>query len=237
MSSVHKKLMQARISLQNTKINKSGNNKFAGFKYFELSDFIPTVQIIFEKLGLCGVVSYTKEIATLTIIDTEDDSSVVITSPMGSAALKGVHEVQNIGAVETYQRRYLWVAALEIVEHDILDNGSIPIELPKATVAVKPAPVIAPPVTPPVVKEVAEKKENPWKIVITSAPEGDVFEWFDAVNGAAEVALGFAQTGADVLAIFKENKSLFDKVKELDKSVFDVMMEKFAETKTKLQGK
>jgi hypothetical protein len=29
--------------------------------------------------------------------------------------------VQNIGAVETYQRRYLWVAALEIVEHDALD--------------------------------------------------------------------------------------------------------------------
>lgn len=41
---------------------------------------------------------------------------------MGSAALKGVHEVQNIGAVETYQRRYLWVAALEIVEHDALDE-------------------------------------------------------------------------------------------------------------------
>jgi len=50
---------------------------------------------------------------------------------MGSAALKGCHEVQNIGAVETYQRRYLWVAALEIVEHDALDkttgkNGAEP---------------------------------------------------------------------------------------------------------------
>jgi hypothetical protein len=44
-----------------------------------------------------------------------------IESPMGSASLKGCHEVQNIGAVETYQRRYLWVAALEIVEHDALD--------------------------------------------------------------------------------------------------------------------
>jgi hypothetical protein len=42
---------------------------------------------------------------------------------MGSAALKGCHEVQNIGAVETYQRRYLWVAALEIVEHDALDSS------------------------------------------------------------------------------------------------------------------
>jgi hypothetical protein len=40
---------------------------------------------------------------------------------MGSAALKGCHEVQNVGAVETYQRRYLWVTAMEIVEHDALD--------------------------------------------------------------------------------------------------------------------
>jgi hypothetical protein len=42
---------------------------------------------------------------------------------MGSAALKGCHEVQNIGAVETYQRRYLWVTAMEIVEHDALDSS------------------------------------------------------------------------------------------------------------------
>jgi hypothetical protein len=49
------------------------------------------------------------------------DEYIPFESPMGSAALKGCHEVQNIGAVETYQRRYLWVAALEIVEHDALD--------------------------------------------------------------------------------------------------------------------
>jgi hypothetical protein len=40
---------------------------------------------------------------------------------MSTAALKGCHEVQNLGAVQTYLRRYLWVAALEIVEHDALD--------------------------------------------------------------------------------------------------------------------
>ena len=30
--------------------------------------------------------------------------------------------VQNIGAVETYQRRYLYVCALAISEHDALDS-------------------------------------------------------------------------------------------------------------------
>jgi hypothetical protein len=57
----------------------------------------------------------------MRIVDAETNQEIVITSPMGSAALKGCHEVQNIGAVETYQRRYLWVAALEIVEHDAVD--------------------------------------------------------------------------------------------------------------------
>ena len=119
MSNVYTKLMSARLMLQNTKLEKSGHNKFAGYRYFELGDFLPTVHNIFIELGLCGVVSYTHDLATLTITDGTD--SIVITSPMGSASLKGCHEVQNIGAVETYQRRYLWVTAMEIVEHDVLD--------------------------------------------------------------------------------------------------------------------
>lgn len=119
--SVHKKLMQARIKLQAAKLSKTGHNKFAGYQYFELGDFLPTVQNIFAELGLCGTVSYTADTAKLTITDTDGGGEIVITSPMGSAALKGCHEVQNIGAVETYQRRYLWVTAMEIVEHDALD--------------------------------------------------------------------------------------------------------------------
>jgi hypothetical protein len=94
----------------------------------ELGDFLIPTQQIFAELGLCGLVSFSKDIATLTITDVEDGSEVILTSPMGTAALKGCHEVQNIGAVETYQRRYLWVSAMEIVEHDAIDSGSPPEE-------------------------------------------------------------------------------------------------------------
>ena len=115
------KLMEARLRLQRKELKKSGHNKFAGYTYFELGDFLPAVQQIFSELKLCGVVSYTSDLAKLTVSCLEGGGSVEITSPMGSAALKGCHEVQNIGAVETYQRRYLWVTAMEIVEHDVLD--------------------------------------------------------------------------------------------------------------------
>jgi hypothetical protein len=132
--SVHRKLMEARVRLQKTELKKSGENKFAGYKYFELGDFLPVVQQIFLELNLSGIVSYGKEIATLTITDIETGQTIIIESPMSEAALKGCHPVQNLGAVETYIRRYLWVTAMEIVEHDALDStaGSAPKASPAA---------------------------------------------------------------------------------------------------------
>ena len=119
---VYVKLAVARSKLRSKVLKKSGQNKFAGYNYFELGDFLHPIMEIFDDVGLIGIVSFTKEQAELRIVDTEIGGEIVITSPFGSAALKGCHEVQNLGAVQTYLRRYLWVAALEIVEHDALDG-------------------------------------------------------------------------------------------------------------------
>jgi hypothetical protein len=118
---VYAKLQTARIKLQAAPLKKSGHNKFAGYQYFELGDFIPTINEIFHGLGLCSVISFDKEMATLRIIDTDNGGVITFTSPMADANLKGTHPIQNLGAVETYSRRYLYVTALEIVEHDALD--------------------------------------------------------------------------------------------------------------------
>jgi hypothetical protein len=120
---VYEKLQQARIKLQNTALKKSGYNKFAEYKYFELGDFLPAIQSIFSELKLCPVVSFGTELATLRIIDTENGGCITFTSPMAQANLKGCHPIQNLGAVETYSRRYLYVTALEIVEHDAIDSS------------------------------------------------------------------------------------------------------------------
>jgi hypothetical protein len=120
---VHKKLMEARIALQAAPLKKSGHNKFAGYQYFELGDFLPTINTIFHKLGLCSVISFGKDLATMCITDTDDGTQIVLTSPMAEANLKGCHPIQNLGAVETYTRRYLYVSALEICEHDALDSS------------------------------------------------------------------------------------------------------------------
>jgi hypothetical protein len=130
---VYAKLQQARMKLQSAPLKKSGHNKFAGYQYFELGDFIPTVNKIFAELGLCSMISFTKELATLQIIDFEHGGIITFTSPMAEANLKGTHPIQNLGAVETYSRRYLYVTALEIVEHDALDSSE-----PVSPVSAKP---------------------------------------------------------------------------------------------------
>jgi len=140
--SVHKKLMEARVQLQSAPLKKSGHNKFAGYQYFELGDFMPTINQIFYKIGLCGVVSFERDLATLTITDTEDNSQLVLKSPMADANLKGCHPIQNLGAVETYTRRYLWVTAMEIVEHDALDS-SAPVKDEKSGPVITPTQGIA----------------------------------------------------------------------------------------------
>ena len=133
---IYQKLNAAREQFHKTKLEKTGHNKFANYHYFELGDFLIPALSIFKECDLCAVVSFDKDIAKMTIVDIDKpESTIELTSPMGSAALKGCHEVQNIGAVETYQRRYLWVAALEIVEHDALDAS---------TGSDKPKPVIIP---------------------------------------------------------------------------------------------
>jgi hypothetical protein len=121
---VYQKLNAARSEFHSIELKKSGHNKFAGYKYFELGDFIIPALEIFKKHGLTSVISFGKETADMRIVNVDKPEEViVIESPMSTAALKGCHEVQNLGAVQTYLRRYLWVAALEIVEHDALDSS------------------------------------------------------------------------------------------------------------------
>jgi hypothetical protein len=43
-------------------------NKFAGYQYFELGDFLHPTLEIFDQLGLIGIVSFTKDEAMLSIV-------------------------------------------------------------------------------------------------------------------------------------------------------------------------
>jgi hypothetical protein len=121
---VYQRLNAAREAFHSQELRKSGHNKFAGYQYFELGDFVVPALAIFKNVGLTSVISFGADQAVMRIVNTEKPEDFIeITSPMSEANLKGCHPVQNLGAVQTYTRRYLWVAALEIVEHDAIDSN------------------------------------------------------------------------------------------------------------------
>jgi hypothetical protein len=200
------KLSAARIMLQEQPLTKSGANKFAGYKYFELGDFLPAIQRIFNDVGLVDVVSFTADIASLTLYDSDNGQSIVFTSPMGSANLKGCHEVQNIGAVETYQRRYLYVTALAIVESDSLDatTGNKDVEPPKK----------------------AEKKPEP-----KDDPSFDAFTFKDKMVEWGQTA----QSQDELTSLWKNNQASIDKLKSGHAELFKHLVSLFGELKLKFQ--
>jgi hypothetical protein len=242
--SVYKKLQSARIKLLDTKLKKSGLNKFAGFQYFELEDIVPAIQRICAEEGLCGVVSFTQDLAYLNIYDVDSEGVAVFSSPMSSAALKGVHEIQNLGAVQSYLRRYLWIAAFEICEHDSLDAVAGK-ETPKP--APKPAPVAAPkpqpkpepepePLAQPEIEAKTFDGAGIAALKVPAAPDRDPAAWLDLVKEASLVALGFAEKQEDVMQLFKLNKTLFDAVKSTDEAFFKELMGEFAKVKKQFEG-
>ena len=219
--SVHRKLMAARVRLAETELKKSGLNKFAGYSYFELGDFVPAIQKIFNDLALCGVVSYTAEYATLTITDTEDGTVIVITSPMADANLKGAHPIQNLGAVESYQRRYLWMTAMEIVEHDAIDSSEPGTKKPEAPAQ----PAAQPPARPP---SVIVGKDGEFQMKIELMPKVSLEDWLAIINDSVEMLIGQTHSQKDVKQIFLRNKQLFEEVKKQDADFFKQLTAKLS---------
>jgi len=216
--SVHKKLMQARVMLQSRELKKSGHNKFSGYHYFELGDFLPHIQSIFAEIGLCGVVSFNRDYAELALTDVDDGTMISISSPMASAELKGAHPIQQMGAVQTYQRRYLWMAALEIVEHDVLDASQGADRQPKAEP--KPAPAK------PVAKEFTPTVPEPEKKSVLPIP-ADAKDWAQAVVDATHIALDLVDSADDVMEVFKKNRTTYDRLKAEQPDTYEQLMQLF----------
>jgi len=223
--SVYKKLQEARALLHKTPLNKSGKNKFAGFNYFELGDFIPQVTEIFNKIGLCGVVSFTSDTAYLTVHETEGDGLITFTSPLVYAENAKGQAIQSLGSTHTYFRRYLWLLCMDVLENDHIDAQE-PKEPPKK---IEPKPEFTKPV-----KKI-EGQKGEFQIVIDPPPEGDATEWLALVKTSSHMLLDLCSSDADVMTIFKKNKVLFDTVKAKDPEFFKEMMGKFTETKNKFK--
>ena len=158
---VYQKLLEARVLFMEEDVKKSGKNMKMSYKYFELQDIVPVALPIFQKVGLLPVTTFENDVATMTVINVDNPADYInFTSPMReidpiiSAKTGGevTNAIQRLGSVETYQRRYLYMIALDIVESDSIDGD---------TNDTPPAPKPTAPATPEKRQEVTKTLTDP----------------------------------------------------------------------------
>lgn len=141
---------------------------------------------------------------------------------------------QGFGSALTYARRYSLMTACGIApEDDDANSAKAPVARP-AVVPAPPKPQTPQPKAPDPVPKKMEGADSPWQLKVSATPGTDVDDWSDVVSKATMFALEMAQTKEDVTSIFKINRNIFDKMQELDKVSYDFLLDKFKQTKEKL---
>ena len=145
---VYQKLLEARVLFMEENVKKSGKNMNMSYKYFELEDIVPVALPIFQTVGLLPIVSFDNEAAIMDLINIDNPiEHIAFTSPMreiapilSSRGGEVTNAIQRLGSVETYQRRYLYMVALDIVESDSIEpqTGDNPPPAPKPTAPATP---------------------------------------------------------------------------------------------------
>lgn len=146
---LNESIINIRVKLQNAKLKKSGKNKFAGFDYFELADFLPKLNELMLSEGLNDRFYIKDDLATLEIqkggeINTYTMPFVMFETPTNRREdkttgevyeVKTMQDIQYLGALNTYYKRYLYLNAFGITDGDVINsmnNEEIKSE-PKAT--------------------------------------------------------------------------------------------------------
>lgn len=125
---IFQKLSKARLEFLARGVKKSGINRHSEYTYFELSDIVPVATEIFDNNGLLFVVTFPEGVPTGILYDMDSDATIVFNSARSDERLvttggKSIMlAIQEVGAKETYQRRYLYMQVLDIVEADIIDG-------------------------------------------------------------------------------------------------------------------
>lgn len=134
--SLNESIISIRVKLQNAKLKKTGKNKFAGFDYFELADFLPKLNELMLEEKLNDRFYIKDNYATLELqkgeeINTYTMPFVLFDTPVNKKYnkdldeyidVKSMQDIQYLGALNTYYKRYLYLNAFGITDGEIIDR-------------------------------------------------------------------------------------------------------------------
>lgn len=127
---IYQKLSKARLDFLKAGVKKNGVNRHSEYDYFELADIVPVATEIFDKHGLLFVTTFPEGNPTGILYDMDSDATIIFNSARSDERLVTTGgktimlAIQETGAKETYQRRYLYMQVLDIVENDAIDAGT-----------------------------------------------------------------------------------------------------------------
>lgn len=140
---LNESIISIRVKLQNAKLKKSGKNKFAGFDYFELADFLPKLNELMLEEGVNDRFYIKDDYATLELqkgeeINTYTMPFVLFETPLTYKKDKAgnfiknkegdyiqvpsMQDIQYLGALNTYYKRYLYLNAFGITDGEVIDS-------------------------------------------------------------------------------------------------------------------
>jgi len=141
------------------------------------------------------------------------------------------HDPQGYGSALTYARRYSLQAACGIAPED--DDGNVATQAVQQKQAT-PKPAAPTKASPPPAK--IEGKEGPWQLKVSIEPQGEFSDWASIVMDATKLGLEIAASESDVMALFRTNKNIFDRMKaEPGSSSYDALMEEFKTARNKFK--
>jgi hypothetical protein len=132
---IYEKIQHIRAELVGLNLKKTGKNTYSNFTYYELGDFLPSLNKLMDKFGICTrfIIQPKKneevEKAVLEVFNSrKPEEKVVFYSETAEVSIGkkadgtgGADRIQNLGGKITYMRRYLMMIAFEIVESDQVD--------------------------------------------------------------------------------------------------------------------
>lgn len=119
--SIYEKLQQIRVDLQKKDLKKSGYNSYKDFNYYELGDFLPSINELLLANKIVSIFTLQKESAKLELLDYENGDHIEFNMPYEKPDIKGADSIQNLGGSVTYLKRYLFVTAFDLCENDEKD--------------------------------------------------------------------------------------------------------------------
>lgn len=124
---LNESIIKIRVELQNSKIKKSGKNKYAGFEYYELGDFLPKLNELMQKEKVNDLFTIENDEVKLTLIKGEEKQEYkmpfrIFETPLTKDGKQSMQDIQYLGALNTYYKRYLYLNAFGITDGEVIDT-------------------------------------------------------------------------------------------------------------------